>query len=96
MSVSGTIRTAVFLLGLLLVVTIGGAFLNALLVRVEPMLLYGMPNMLSGYMEFRTTFITIWSWGVRFLVIVAEYILVTSAIEWVGNVYQVIRGAPEG
>jgi len=88
-SVKGTIRAASFLLVLFIAVVVGGAFLNALFVRIEPMLLYGLsPDMVDGYFTVREWLAFIWQWSVRLLVLVAEFLIVTAGIGWAGNIFK--------
>jgi len=88
-SVKGTIRAAAFLLAFFMVVVVGGTFLNALLVRIEPMLLYGLPpDMLDGYFTVRGWMAFIWQWSVRLLILVTEFLIVTAGIGWAGNVFK--------
>ena len=93
MSVAGTIRATAFLLAFFLVVVIGGVFLNALLVRIEPMLLYGLPaSMLSGYFSIRGWLSFMWQWSVRIMIVLVEFLIVTAGIGWLGNIFKAGEG----
>jgi len=93
MSVAGTIRATAFLLAFSIVIVVGGAFLNVLLVRLEPMLLYGLPaSMVSGYFTIRGWLSFIWQWSIRIMIVLIEFLIVTAGIGWLGNIFRAGEG----
>lgn len=87
MRLADTIKTVSTFIAFLFVVIIGGVILDAILVRIEPMLLMRMPaEWITRYLEIRGFGVFIWQWAVRFEVILFEYLIVATSIEWAGNV----------
>lgn len=93
MDIDSIVRALATLFGILLVGTIGGVFLTALLVRVEPMLLPTITSydMLIEYIKWRHMLAAIYHWTIVGMSVLMVYLLLLGGIRVASNIWAVRR-----